>query len=334
MHCNNNAWAAVYALWDVGSDLVLIGDHPLLDVRSGLLGDLFVNLDHVLVTELLVETTLHGTVLAGAAPDHCVTELRQQVSMDLHDRRLDSQAVSAPRQEQRVFEIRSLTSSLRVDANQGKLGPDFLEHDVNAEVHMDRDAAVEGVLHHVFDLLNGDSINLVVDVDALDVLPIALDRVDQVLHVVIAIELDVRVVDLVLVHDALHHPLVDLRLLHGRREHNAASFLRLDHDARLFLVQANASVVHFARQFGLLFVGLRGVEHHEHEIRGLAHSNNLFTTTLAVGSAFNDTRQIEQLQLGSIDVELPWNTGERREFVSGRLRLLVRDATKQRGLAH
>ena len=67
------------------NSLILIGDDALLDVRCGLLGHLFVNLDHVFIAQLLSETTLHGAVLARAAPDHRMPKLIQKVPMNLHD---------------------------------------------------------------------------------------------------------------------------------------------------------------------------------------------------------------------------------------------------------
>lgn len=47
--------------------------------------------------------------------------------MDLHDARLDSEAISAGSQIQGVVEVRSASLSLGVDADQGKLIPDFVE---------------------------------------------------------------------------------------------------------------------------------------------------------------------------------------------------------------
>lgn len=47
--------------------------------------------------------------------------------MDLHDARLDSEAISAGSQIQGVGEVGSTTLSLGVDAEQGKLIPDFVE---------------------------------------------------------------------------------------------------------------------------------------------------------------------------------------------------------------
>ena len=81
---------------------------------------------------------------------------------------------------------------------------------------MDGDAGILRILHELIDILNRNSIDLVVDIDALHILAISLDSIDQVLNIIVAIELDVAIVDLVLLHDTLDHSLIDLSQLHSR----------------------------------------------------------------------------------------------------------------------
>jgi len=56
--------------------------------------------------------------------------------VDLHDARLDSQTLSALRQEEGLREVGRLASALRVDAHQAELVPDFFEQNVDAELHL------------------------------------------------------------------------------------------------------------------------------------------------------------------------------------------------------
>lgn len=58
-------------------------------------------------------------------------------------------------------------------------------------------------------MLYGHRVNLVVGVDALYILAVSSDGVNQIAHVVVAIKLNMRVVDLVLLHDTLHHAVVN-----------------------------------------------------------------------------------------------------------------------------
>ena len=174
-------------------------------------------------------------------------ELIEQITMNLHDGRLDSETMATSCHENWLFKVRCLATSLCINANQAELLPNFVQHDVNTEVHMDRDAAVQGLAHKILDLFNRDSVDLVVNIDALEVLAVALDSINQVTDIVVAIKFDVRVVDLLLMHDTFDHFIIDFRQRHVRREDNTTSLLRLDHDVWLLFVHSDASVFHFAR---------------------------------------------------------------------------------------
>ena len=80
---------------------------------------------------------------------------------------------------------------------------------------MDGDASILRILHEVIDILNRNGIDLVVDIDALHILAISLDSIDQVFNIIVTVELDMAIVDLVLLHDALDHTLIDLSQLHS-----------------------------------------------------------------------------------------------------------------------
>ena len=57
------------------------------------------------------------------------------------------------------------------------------------------------------------------------------------------------------------------------------------------------------------------------------------TTTFAICCAFDDTRQIEKLKLGTINEKLARDTCQRGELICGSLRLLLGDAIKEGRLA-
>ena len=99
--------------------------------------------------------------------------------------------------------------------------------------------------------------------------------------------------------------------------------LGFDHDFRLFFVQANATVLHFARQLQLLLFAFLRVKHHEHQVGRFADGDDLATATLAIRGTVDDTWQVKELELGSVDVKLSWDAGERSELVSRGLRLLL-----------
>lgn len=57
------------------------------------------------------------------------------------------------------------------------------------------------------------------------------------------------------------------------------------------------------------------IKHHKDKVTGAGHGNHLSTTTLAVLGAFNDTRQIQQLDLGALVLDASGNSCERCELV-------------------
>ena len=66
-----------------------------------------------------------------------MTKLAQQVSMNLHDGRLDSQSIATCRQEEWFLEVWGLIAALSVDAYECQLLPDFVEKNVDTKLHLD-----------------------------------------------------------------------------------------------------------------------------------------------------------------------------------------------------
>ena len=100
------------------SDLCLVGNQSRFYVRCRFLGDFFVDLNDIFVAELLRESALHGTEFAGAAPDHRIAELEEQVFVNLQNGRLDRKTVAASRQEQWILKIRGFSSAFSIDTNK------------------------------------------------------------------------------------------------------------------------------------------------------------------------------------------------------------------------
>ena len=130
--------------------------------------------------------------------------------MNLQNARLDSEPISACCEEQRVRKIGSFSLSLGVDAYEAKLVPNFVKQDVQTEFHLDRNARVLRVLHQIVDIFDRNSVNFVVHIDALHIFTVALDGVNKVLHIVVAIKFNMSIVNLVLLHDTLDHPIINL----------------------------------------------------------------------------------------------------------------------------
>ena len=66
--------------------------------------------------------------------------------MDLANGILDREATTASRQNNGLSEVRCFTLLLCVDSHHSKLFPDLLDEDVQAELHVNRDATMERIL--------------------------------------------------------------------------------------------------------------------------------------------------------------------------------------------
>jgi len=235
-----------------------------LSVVLDLLGAcVLVHLEHVLVCQLVVDAHTLRVELHGAAPHHCVRKLLDEVFVDLHQTALYSSSVSRVKQNNWVGKVRLRAKALGVNAHQAKLLPDFIEQNVDTQVHLHRDAAVLRVLHLLVDVLNRDGVDLIVDIDALDVFSVALDHVNQLVHIVVAIELDFSVVDPVLGEHLAHHLLVDLGEGPMRGEEETARLLDLNNDVWPFLVHADACSLDFSGELSLLLLALLSIEDHQ-----------------------------------------------------------------------
>lgn len=90
-------------------------------------------------------------------------------------------------------------------------------------------------------------------------------------------------------------------------------------------VQSDTDRLEFRLEKRPLLGALGRVQHHEDEIARLGGRNDLATAALALGGALDDTRQIEQLNLGAAVLEHTGNGRQRREGVRGGLGLGLGD---------
>lgn len=212
--------------------------------------------------------------------------------MYLHDAVVDSQATTTFGQDDWVFEVGGSTSLLCVDTDHAQLFPDFGQENIKTELHMYRDASIQWILRYLVDLLNRDGIDLVVDINALYVLSIALNHIDELVDIVVSPEGNMSIMHLVLVHDVDHHLFVNFGQLAVSVELNSTGFDLLDADIGPTLVQTDANLFEFLGEFSFLLFSFLAVEDHEDDICGLSDSDNLLSSTLTVSSTLDNTGQI------------------------------------------
>jgi|LakMenEpi03Aug12_release.lakeMendotaPanAssembly.Ray.scaffolds.fasta_scaffold497904_1 hypothetical protein len=97
-----------------------------------------------------------------------------------------------------VVEVRLKTFSLGVNSDQTKLIPNFIEQNIDSQLHLARNASVLLVTCKQVNVLNRNSVNLVVDIDALCIFSVALNHINEVINIIVSVEFYVRIVDSIL----------------------------------------------------------------------------------------------------------------------------------------
>mmetsp|Transcript_26857 Transcript_26857/g.79139 ORF Transcript_26857/g.79139 Transcript_26857/m.79139 type:complete len:259 (+) Transcript_26857:344-1120(+) len=187
-------------------------------------------LDHVLVAEVVREPRALRRVLGGPAPDEAVVEVVHQALVQLQARRLDSGAVAARGEHHRVEEVRRRPALLCVDPDEREVLPDLVEEPVVVELHVSAEHGAVRLRADALHLLDGRVVDLVVHVETLDVVPVALDDVAELVHREVLPDEHVRVVDLVLVQHVEDVLLRDGRRLGREVDGHAARRLALEVD--------------------------------------------------------------------------------------------------------
>ena len=156
------------------------------------------NLDHILILQHMRQPTMLRAVLRAGSPHQRIVKLLQQVLRDLRDGALHGEAVSILAENDGLVEGRRLGSALGVDSKQSHVLPDQFEDCVHVEIEANRaDRAVRETSQPIH-VLDADRIDFVVHVETFDVLPVAFDHVDQLVHAIIIAEDHLGVVDSIL----------------------------------------------------------------------------------------------------------------------------------------
>lgn len=87
---------------------------------------------------------------------------------------------------------------------------------------------------------------------------------------------------------------------HRRVQIHTALVLPLEVDVRRLLVQSDAEALQLVLEQLFVQQRLQYVQHHEDQVAGASHRDHLSTTTLSVLCSLDDSREIEQLDLGPV----------------------------------
>lgn len=144
----------------------------------------------------------------------------------------------------------------------------------------------------------------------------------------------VGVMNLVLTQHVLDRLLVKMGQCFGAVQLNPAEFGLGNVDVGRVPVQANAHLVELSGDFDTLLLSLSGVEHHQHHVRVLGDCYDLPSSPLSVGSAFDDTGKIQQLNFSVVVVDDSWDARQSGELICGSQRAGIGDGGQEGGLAH
>jgi len=158
-------------------------------------------------------------------------------------------------------------------------------------------------------LLDGDLIDFVVDIQTGQIHTIGGDNVDELVLGAVLAEQHLGIEDLEGVQDGLDHFLVTARQGTGGIEAQATALLLLEVDVGLALVQPDAHAFQLPFEQLPMNIWLGGVQHHENQVGGTGHSDDLATTPLALGSTLDDSWQIQQLDIGALVLDDARNAG-------------------------
>ena len=272
-------------------------------------------------------------MLNTGAPDDSTLHLTQQRLMDS----VTEVAHCAPcaRNDDRCLIVWNLALGLRVYTDQVEVVPHLLHELIKVPFILGADGHVVGELIKEVKLFDCDRVNLVQNVDARNVDSVALNNIDKVIHGVVLSEDDVAVADFILVQNRPDSVIRHLGQLDAVALGNGdtATVLPLQLDGGLFLVETDAEAFKLTLNDSLVSHGLLAVKHDQNESAGASHTNDLFTTTFTVLGTFDNTWQIEQLDLGATIVVHTRDTCQGCKLVICRFRERARQLGQECRLA-
>ena len=122
---------------------------------------------------------------------------------------------------------------------------------------------------------------------------------------------------------------VDMSQWLSARDSDTTLVLLLEHNVGRLLIDANTKALQFVLDDSLVNQWLVHVKDDENEVASLGYRNNLSTTTLAVFGTFDNTWEIEDLNLGAIVHHLTGDSCEGCELVGRGYRVLEKSFVKE-----
>ena len=232
------------------------------------------------------------------------------------------------------FRIGNLTLGLGVNTNEIKVFPNLLHELVEVPLVLGRDGNVMRALINDVELFNTDLIDLVKDEDARHIDSVTLNDVNKLVDGVVTSEVNVSVGDSVLGADRLDRLIghVSHCNTHALDDVDATLVLSLEDDVWGLLVEPDTETLELILDLASMGERLDHIENDEDARASSSDTDNLSTTTLTILGTFNNTGEIEQLNLGTLVAVYTGDASERCELVISSLGEITRQRGEQSGL--
>lgn len=166
------------------------------------------------------------------------------------------------------------------------------------------------------ELLKGQCIDFVQSIQTWNVLSVSLNDIDDIIFGSIAFNANICTVDSVLFENGLDSLVIDSVGIDHSGNCNTTLVFLLEFDIWWAFVKPDSKAFKFVFNNFFMLHWPCWIEHDNDEIAGSGHSDDLFTTTFTVLGAFDDTGQIEQLNLRALILKDTGDASQGCELVS------------------
>lgn len=167
------------------------------------------------------------------------------------------------------------------------------------------------------ELFDANLVDLVENVDARHINAVAFDDVNQLVNSRVLSEVEVSVRNFELGGDGLHSLFAHVShvKVHGLDDVDSALILALDDNVWRLLVEPQAKAFQLVLDLATVCQRLDDIKHDQNASARAGDTDDLSTATLAVLGPLNNSRQIEQLDVGALVVVDTRDASERCELV-------------------
>lgn len=238
-----------------------------------------------------------GIELYRCTPHHSVPEVFNHVPVDFITEVLN--CCPLPLNDDWRIVVRIFSFGFCIYSNEIEILPHSFDKLIQVPTQIASNRHIMLNLIQNVQLVKGNSIDFVEGIQTRYILPVALDHVDDVVFGCVALYQHICVVDTVFLQNGFDGLIAHSVRINHPRDSDTTFVLSFEIDLGRHLVEPNTEAFELMLYDFLMLHGSSGVEDDNDQVAGSSDGDNLFTSTLAVLGAFDDTGQVEQLYFGS-----------------------------------